>query len=91
VSTDPRDYEALGALLRVVGEALEDETKRKELSANAKSVLEQAGLDLEDDVTVHVHQNSRKELHIVLPSGPLGEELDPNKARAHHLINLWPV
>jgi nitrile hydratase alpha subunit len=87
VSSDPRNTEGLGALLGVIARALENEHSRAELKKDPKSVLHEAGLHLDDNVEVKLHENSRTELHIVLPA-PL-EDLDGDTTR--HLINMWPV
>ena len=92
MSTDPRDNESVEIMQRVAARALDEEDFRERLMRDAKSELAKTGLTLPDGVEVEVLENTSTKLHIVLPSRREAEgDLDPDKRKAFHLINWWPV
>ncbi len=89
MSTEPKDHESLQTLLQVVVKALDDEDFRAELKRDPASTIRKAGLTLDEDVEVEVHENTSKKLHVVLPARL--DDLDGDAARHRRLINMWPV
>ena len=75
---------------RLAARALEDEDFRRELLANPRRVVErECGLLLGEDVrlpgdmSIEVHQESSRVMHLVIPEGVLPEEQDDD------LLAFW--
>lgn len=53
----------------LVERAMKDDDFRRRLTADPKAALESEwGVSLPDDLQIHVHQEKRNQLHVVLPS-----------------------
>ena len=65
---------------RVIAKAWADEDFMEALLTNPKAALRSQGIEIPDDVALHVFENSEKVFHLVLPKRPdlalVGEELD---------------
>ena len=91
MSSEPEKIKGLEILQRVGAEALDDEDYRQRLIDDPKSVLRDAGLNVADDVEIVIHENSRKRLHLVLPTQPEGfDHLHEAEVDLGHLINRHP-
>jgi hypothetical protein len=60
---------------KIVEAAWRDEAFRQELLANPKAALKRLNVNLPDSVDVHVHEESGKALHLVLPRNPASSKL----------------
>jgi hypothetical protein len=89
VHNDPTNIRGYRILQEIAARALDDEDYRRELIANPNSELEKAGLVVPEGVNVVIHENTRHELHLVLPECPTIEPDDVNIAhisRVHHVF-----
>ena len=76
----------LELLRQVAAKALDDDAYRQQLLADPATVLSKAGLTVQVDVQVIVHENTATEIHLVLPTQQ-GQKLDPNETSVVLLAN----
>ena len=71
---------------QVIARAWADEDFKRALLADPKAALRSQGIEVPEDVTLHVFENSEKVFHLVLPKLPdlalVGEELDSSAGAA---------
>jgi uncharacterized membrane protein len=71
---------------RVIAKAWADEDFKMALMANPKEALKSQGIEIPEDVTLNVFENSGKVINLVLPSMPdlalAGEVLDQSAGAA---------
>jgi hypothetical protein len=68
---------------RLIVKAWENENFKKELLANPKSAIKkELGIDIPDDVNVHIQQEDMKNLYLTLPLNPASVELDDKTLEA---------
>ncbi len=61
---------------RVTARAIRDEAFRKRLLSNPKAALQELGVTVPANITVHVHEETSSNVHIVIPgAAPGGREL----------------
>lgn len=89
MNEDPRDVEGFRRVQKVIAEAVDDDDYRRRLLSDPKEVLREAGLTVSDEVQVTVHENTADRLHLVLPSAPTWDEIDPDETDLT-LICEWP-
>lgn len=80
------EHSGLQILQELAARAQDDPSLRQRLQAEPHAVLREAGLEVPDEVTITVHQNSDDELHLVLPRDPHAV-LDPDERSLHQLVN----
>jgi hypothetical protein len=81
------------ALLRKIAEAaLDDAAFRQRLLDNPKAGLKEMGLKIPANVEVIIHRNTKRVVHLVLPSEPRYLDLDDDDDDfdALHLIRTTP-
>jgi hypothetical protein len=76
----------LQILQELAARAQDDPSLRERLQTDPHAVLREAGLEVPDDVSISVHQNTEEEVHLVLPREPHAV-LDPDERSLHRLIN----
>ena len=76
----------LELLRQVAAEALDDDAYRQQLLADPATVLSKAGLTVQVDVQVIVHENTATEIHLVLPTQQV-QKLDLNETNVVLLAN----
>ncbi len=86
----PNLFHSTNFRARLAARALEDPDFRRELLANPRVVVEREcrlllgeEVRLPDDISIHVHQESSRVMHFVIPEGVLPEEQD------HDLLAFW--
>lgn len=65
-----KQSEAKKHYARIVARAWRDEAYRKKLLAKPHAVLKAEGIEVPKGVRIRFHQESEKELHVVIPSKP---------------------
>jgi hypothetical protein len=70
MSSGPQDVKGHEILQQVAAQAVDDTEFRQRLLDDPKSVLREAGLKVGDEVNLVVHENTRNDVHLVLPSHP---------------------
>jgi len=63
------------AMGKVIAKAWDDEDYKERLKSDPKSVLSEAGVELEQDVEIHVVEDSDDHRHLVIPPRPGEGEL----------------
>ena len=77
MSFDPKHVKGFRILEEIGIRTLDDPAFRQELIDHPEDVLRKEGLEVPNDVTIEVHENTDKELHLVLPGcQPLKHELN---------------
>jgi hypothetical protein len=90
VSTHPKDVKGVQVLQTAAARALDDDEYRRQLLADPKGVLQEAGLDIADGLNVEIHENTADTVHLVLPARPQDwSELDLEVIDIE-LILQWP-
>jgi hypothetical protein len=80
-----KGYEILDA---VAAQALDDDDYLQALIDDPVSVLRDAGMDVADNVTVVIHQNTPDTVHLVLPSiFQTGQKLDVDDVDLQDVTN----
>ncbi|HZO78644.1 MAG TPA: NHLP leader peptide family RiPP precursor [Solirubrobacteraceae bacterium] len=69
MNPDQPTVKGLQHLRGVAAKALDDDAYRRRLLDDPAGTLKQEGLTVPDGVKVVVHQNTKKEVHLVLPTG----------------------
>ena len=69
MNPDQPPVKGLEQLRGVAAKALDDDAYRQRLLDDPAATLKQEGLTVPDGVKVVVHQNTRQEVHLVLPTG----------------------
>lgn len=69
MSTGQPSVKGLKHLRRVAAKAFDDDDYRQQLMDDPAGVLKQEGITVPDGVTVVVHQNTARQVHLVLPTG----------------------
>lgn len=90
MSTHPKDVKGVQVLQTAAARALDDDEYRRQLLADPKGVLQEAGLDIADGLNVEIHENTADTVHLVLPARPQDwSELDLEVIDIE-LILQWP-
>lgn len=74
MSSGSQDVKGHAILQQVAAQAVDDGEFRQRLLEDPKSVLRDAGLQVDDQVNLVVHENNPNEVHLVLPSPPTDAE-----------------
>lgn len=68
MSPEPHNIKGFRRLHDALTRAASDDDYRQKLLSDPKSALEDAKLEVPDDVEIVVHENEPKRLHLVIPS-----------------------
>ena len=69
-------------MAKIIAQAWADPEYKKKLLANPGKVARKDGLKVPKGAKVHIHENSKKEVHLVLPQKPEGLADDELNRRA---------
>lgn len=70
MNSGPQDVKGHEILQQVAAQALDDAEFRRQLLDDPKSVLREAGLQVDDSINLVVHENTANDVHLVLPAQP---------------------
>lgn len=74
----------------LVEKALKDDDFRKHLINDPKAALEKEwGVCLPDDMAIHVHQEKRNELHVVLPTAAAASDELKSEEMQPVILSSW--
>lgn len=81
--TDPEQVRGFEILQELAVRAADNKEFRRELIEDPDRVLRDNGITIPEGVTVFVHANTEREIHLVLPSCP---PLQPDDTNIVHLF-----
>jgi hypothetical protein len=64
--------DARRALAKVIARAWTDDTFRQWLHKDPVAALQDSGLKVPEGAKVHIHENTAKDVHVVIPTKPEG-------------------
>lgn len=61
---------------KIIRKIWDDPTQKDALLQNPRSVLKQHGIDIAENIAIHIHENAENAVHFVLPQKPSKELSD---------------